>query len=623
MKAQTWYWRRNETPTELYLLLETLGETYPVREGDGDCKIIFERSLADGELKVAACGNGVTIKYGSMNAAARGVGMALANRTGDGKIVFKSLGIMLDASRNAVMTVAYFKKWLRQLALMGYNQAMLYTEDTYQLPGEPYFGYMRGPYTMAEIKEIDAYAKRLGIEVIGCIQALGHLEQALQWSAYDEVRDTRQVLLADEAQTYQLIDKMLAFWHEALSSRRIHIGMDETHDLGRGRFMDKFGYERGFEIFNRHLGKVVELSERYGLVPMIWSDMYFRMSNVNLDYYDQTSRIPDDVKARIPKSVDLVYWDYYHQDKEFYLEWIRRHRELGKEPLMGSGIWTWSRLWCDYEYSRVTVMPCLEACRESKVAEVFFTLWGDDGAYCEFDSALAGLCWAAELAFGHDGNDADIGAFFHAVCGGNYQAQVAAGRLDRSAPGCKDNFTCANWLWDDPLMGKYQREMTNFNPETVSQVIAGYEKILAEIQPHVAECGGGDLTFAGQTATTVMAKLKLRSKLLQAYDSHDRTTLRELIANDIPAMIGALQNWQLAFRQQWLRRNKPFGLDVIQNRIGGQLVRWEELSRCLAEYLDGQIKEIAELEVKLAVHDNKKPDWGGWSKWGISSRSIW
>ena len=32
---------------------------------------------------------------------------------------------------------------------MGYNMEMLYTKDAYQLPGETYFGYMRGAYSQA------------------------------------------------------------------------------------------------------------------------------------------------------------------------------------------------------------------------------------------------------------------------------------------------------------------------------------------------------------------------------------------------------------------------------------------------------------------------------------------
>ena len=42
----------------------------------------------------------------------------------------------------------------RRLALLGYNAAMLYTEDTYALPDEPYFGFLRGAYTAAELRRI-------------------------------------------------------------------------------------------------------------------------------------------------------------------------------------------------------------------------------------------------------------------------------------------------------------------------------------------------------------------------------------------------------------------------------------------------------------------------------------
>ena len=58
--------------------------------------------------------------------------------------------------------------------------AMLYTEETYELPGEPHFGYLRGRYTADELREIDRVADRLGIEMIGCIQTLGHLGHLLR-----------------------------------------------------------------------------------------------------------------------------------------------------------------------------------------------------------------------------------------------------------------------------------------------------------------------------------------------------------------------------------------------------------------------------------------------------------
>ena len=60
---------------------------------------------------------------------------------------FKNLGIMIDMSRNAIMSVAALKKFFVYLAKMGYKRVMLYTEDTYEVAEEPYLGYMRGRYT--------------------------------------------------------------------------------------------------------------------------------------------------------------------------------------------------------------------------------------------------------------------------------------------------------------------------------------------------------------------------------------------------------------------------------------------------------------------------------------------
>ena len=76
------------------------------------------------------------------------------------------LGVMIDVSRNSVMTVDALKRFIPLLKKMGYNTLMLYTEDTFEIEDEPYFGYMRGRYTKEELSEIDVFAASLGIEVI-------------------------------------------------------------------------------------------------------------------------------------------------------------------------------------------------------------------------------------------------------------------------------------------------------------------------------------------------------------------------------------------------------------------------------------------------------------------------
>src|SRR5699024_1726793 len=105
-------------------------------------------------------------------------------------------------------------------------------------------------------------------------------------------------------------------------TNRIHIGMDEAWNLGLGRYLEKNGYRSKFDLMNEHLKRVLAITEKHGLKPMMWSDMYFRAGSETGDYYDKDCVIPDDVIADMPQGVQQVYWDYYHQDEAFYLDWI-------------------------------------------------------------------------------------------------------------------------------------------------------------------------------------------------------------------------------------------------------------------------------------------------------------
>lgn len=96
------------------------------------------------------------------------------------------------------MSVDGVKKFIRQSALMGYNYLQLYTEITFEVPEEPYFGYMKGRYTKEELKEIVAYGKRFEVELVPCTQTLGHMAELFKWKQYYEVKDIERVLLAEK-----------------------------------------------------------------------------------------------------------------------------------------------------------------------------------------------------------------------------------------------------------------------------------------------------------------------------------------------------------------------------------------------------------------------------------------
>jgi len=593
----TLHWQAKTIPEELRTMLKTLGESHPIREGKG-LRLSFRKAEGPGLCEVKITGNAAVIGYSTPAQAGRALGALLAGLVTRQKpyretTPFSMLGIMLDCSRNAVMTVEHLKAWMRKLALLGYNMVMLYTEDTYELPGEPYFGYQRGAYTKAELKAIDDYAAALNIEVIPCIQTLGHLENILRHPPYAVIKDTSTVMLVGEPKTYALIDKMIGHWKSVCRTNRIHIGMDETHDLGRGRYLDMHGFKRGFDLFNEHLAKVIGICGKHGLKPMIWSDMYFRLGSPSgQSYYDPATIIPKDVIRAMPKELELVYWDYYHEDKAFYLDWIQRHRKMGKEPLMGSGIWTWNKYWHDQRLTQSRAGPCIESCYEAKLKEIFFTQWGDDGAYCDHDSAFAGMTWCADKAYGiKQPSPSSLEKRFAAVCGGSYRAHMLAGDMH----GGIGNFQPK--MWDDPFFETHFRTFAKDSPRRMADLAKYFSGLAGKLKTHAGNHNTGDMAHAYATARAFAVRYSLAADLLAVYRKHDKKALKKIRAR-IPAAAAGIRAMEKSFRRMWLRHNKSQGLETIQEHFGMIEARYREMAARLAEYIEGRTENIAELDCR-------------------------
>ena len=378
--------------------------------------------------------------------------------------------------------------------------------------------------------------------------------------------------------------------------------MDETHDLGRGQYMDKNGYKRGVEIFSSHLVRVNEICKKYDLTPMIWSDMYFRLSNPGQIYYDLTSLIPEYAIKSIPKEVQLVYWDYYHYEKEFYIDMIDRHCEISSLPIVASSIRTYGKLWYDHQLTQNTVVPCIKGCKEKNIKELFFTLWGDDGAYCNFNSALAGVFFAADVAYGIEDKKM-IAQKFDILCDSSYETHLIASKVDNVLENTRDGkeFTAfaSMLLWDDPLQGVVFDDFRRQNPEFDLLLLDTFEEIQAAVLPFVECKGAGDFEHISNLVALLIRKLEFRGAFEAAYDRGDRLALREIAVNVVPSVISAIKEFNSTFRSQWLNCAKPFGLERIQVRNAGLIARFEETALRIREYLEGKIDRIEELDNRL------------------------
>ncbi len=501
---------------------------------------------------------------------------------------FKRFGLMLDMSRNAVMKLDSLKEFLTVVAKMGYNTLMLYTEDTYEISGEPYFGHFRGRYSKEDLKEVVDHCTSLGIEVIPCIQTLAHLNAIFRWPRFQKIQDRDDILLAAEEETYQFIDEMLKTAKECFPSKVIHIGMDEAHALGLGKYLDRNGFENRFQIFTRHIKRVCEMVRGYGLEPVIWSDMFFRLANHGI-YSTDTPNIPLEEIGELPEDVAITYWEYYSTLESRYQAMIDAHKGLGRSLWFAGGIWTWKGFAPDNEFSVRATRAALNVCRKENIENVILTLWGDNGAECSRWSVLPGLFAAAQMARGEMDME-KIRADFEKEFGIAFDDFCL---LDMHKPqsGHTANDAVFNpekyLLYNDPFLGICDSTLTGDEGEYYGELS---EKLSALSEN---ERFGYLFRTLSYLAKTLSRKANLGEKSRRAYQSGDKKALA-LLVEDYRTCREDLRDFVDAFRSQWLGENMPQGLEIQELRLGGLKERLASCQARLQAYLS-QGTEIPEL----------------------------
>ena len=521
---------------------------------------------------------------------------------------FDTFGVMIDCSRNAVPSVEGLKRFFDVISKMGYNCAMLYTEDTYEVKGEPRFGYKRGRYSVEELKEIDLYAASVGIELIPCIQTLAHLNAIFRWGEYRKIQDIDDILLMEDERTETLIENMFATLSEAISSRKIHIGMDEAHNVGRGKYLDRHGLCDRYEILLRHLNRVCEIARKYGYEPMMWSDMFFRLGNKGEYYVDEPLKFSKEITDQVPADCTMVYWDYYSNNATRYDAMLASHKNLSDKVWFAGGSWVWGGFAPHTRYSNVRNALAIPACIRHGVRNAFLTMWGDNGGECPYASALAGLMYAAALA--QEMDETEMKAKFKEITGEEYDAFLA---LDLPNYIYGENVTVGtanyskNRLYDDPFLAMLS---ANTKEEADGAIYADY----ADRLHASAEASNTEYAYLYESMAclcdVLAVKFNLGNRTRALYAAGDKEGLRALAEQDYTKTIARLETFYEAYRKQWYHFDKTYGFEIQDARLGGLERRLKNCREQLIAYANGEIGVIEELEEEIIpIKDGNYPYW--------------
>lgn len=570
-------------------------------------------------FRVVKNGNKIEISYSRLPYLFRALGIAAENE-GDFDISqkpdFDSNGLMLDCSRNAVVKIDTLKDVIVKMALMGHTTLMLYTEDTYQIEGRPYFGYMRGRYTAEELSDLDAFAGSYGIELIPCIQTLAHLRGVLQWDEYGDMLDCADILLAGSDKTYALIEDMIKACRQAFSSEQIHIGMDEAWLLGRGRYQELHKNANGFDIMCEHLRRVIAICEKYGFKPMMWSDMFYHL--LTGSGYQDNLQLSEEQKEKLPDDVGLIYWDYYSVEQGIYDSRLRQHLAMGGEVIFAGGAWKWSGYAPALFHSMKVSRLALDACR-GKVKRVFVTAWGDNGADASAYTILPVLQLFAEYSFNSSITDAELGARFKTCTGGNMEDFYCMDlpNLPENQSESKVVNPGKYLLFQDVLTGLFDRH--------VGQNFSSY---FGEVSQKLLLCAQNnpEYRYVFETLSALCSVLELKCdigiKLKEAYDAGDKEALLRYARFDLKEIAKRTEIFKDKMEYQWMQENKPFGFEVQDIRIGGVITRAGSAAKRVEAYVAGALERLEELEEPRLYFDCRHEDKPLSLNWNLWERIV-
>ena len=285
-------------------------------------------------------------------------------------------GLHDDLSRGPVPTLDFQKKQIRTLAAYKINVYSPYFEQTLTYAKNPLAAPPGGAMSTDDVRALVAYARQYHIDVIPEQEAFGHLHHLLKYEIYSPLAETPHghVLAPGQPGSMDLIKQMFAEIDSLFPSRFIHLGADETFELGRGQTMDSVKAKGLGAVYLGFLQQIEQVLRPTGKRFLFWGDIA------------QSS--PDLVKT-LPKDMIAVAWEYDPAPKFDRL--ITPFTDAGLETWVAPGVNNWNRVWPNFSNALANIQGFIRDGQRLGATGALNTTWDDDG------EALFNQTWYAVL----------------------------------------------------------------------------------------------------------------------------------------------------------------------------------------------------------------------------------
>jgi hexosaminidase len=483
-----------------------------------------------------------------------------------------------DLSRGPVPTLEFQKKQIRTFAAYKLNIYSPYFEHTLSYAANPLIAPPGGAMTRADVRELVAYARRYHIQVVPEQEAFGHLHHLLKYEIYAPLGETPHghVLAPGQAATLPLIRSWFSEIDSLFPGDFIHIGADETDELGKGQSADAVAASGLGAVYLDFLARVDSVIRPTGRKILFWGDVAMHSP---------------ELVGRLPSGMVAVGWDYWSDDN--FDRYLKPFRDAGMETWVAPGVSNWNRVWPDFRIALPNIRGFILAGQQSGSTGVLNTSWDDDGEAL-FNETWYGVLFGAAASWQAGPSSieqfqAGYGRVFHGDTTGlvdRAQRQLMAAHALLAGADLGDATNRLFWLdpWSDAGRGVTEAIMP-----IVSQLRLEAESALvfvaqARAQP-LAETDALDaLELGARRIELIGMKYQFAEEIVRMYaearDSVGTARAGDLLL-EISQVNGRMQDIRDAFtldrelyQAAWLRENRPYWIENVLARYDIEIQRW-------------------------------------------------
>ena len=500
-----------------------------------------------------------------------------------------------DLSRGPFPTLEFQKHQVRAFASFKANIYAPYFEHTLQYTNKPLAAPPGSAMSPADVAELVRYAAQYHVMVVPEQEAFGHLHHVLKYDIYEDVAETPHgnVLAPGQPGSVPLIQDWFGEIAKEFPSPFMHLGSDETDDLGRGRTKDAVK-QRGYgPVYVQFMTDIHDALKPLNKRLLFWGDI---------------GGADPAAVSKLPKDMIAIPWNY--GDTKGFDKMIEPFSKAGMETWVAPGDANWNLVYPDANVAFGNIQGFIRDGQRLGSTGAFVTVWNDDGEGL-FNEDWYGVLFGAVAAWQQGESSIPAyqdayGPIFHGDASGKInQAQQELMLANQTLAKMKIDINSDDLFWLDPWSAEGQAIGTKLLPIAKELRLHAEQAIVLVEQARssnadLREAAALDAMDLGARRLDLIGmKWEWSQEMAQDYaravaGQHDKDQRSEIygLLYNISSNNGHMQDLRDAysatkgeFARVWLSENRPYWLDNVLVRYDLQIQKWQQRGWRFAEVI--------------------------------------